>query len=175
MSVAQRILIDGNNLLFAMRAISSRPMIGRETLVRVIERWADGGKEEVTVVLDGPKPFGGVGDQLGSPVIRVMFSGVRTADDVIIDLILSSPGPGTGVVTSDKALGHLARSHRCIHITAGTFAEQLETDGRGPAKKKSNTIPSPEKPQTLSSEESKNWLEAFGFDADVGADDGEAG
>jgi len=38
--MAAHILIDGNNLLHAMHQRAPIPQVGRETMVRVIERWA---------------------------------------------------------------------------------------------------------------------------------------
>ena len=38
--VPEHVIIDGNNLLFAMYEHAPVPNIGRETLVRTVERWA---------------------------------------------------------------------------------------------------------------------------------------
>lgn len=171
----QHIVIDGNNLLYAMRALSSRPVIGRETLVRVIERWAAGRQGEVTVVLDGPRPRGGIGDQYRSRESTVLFSGTTTADEVIADQIARTPGASLLVITSDKALGHLARFHHCGHMTAGAFVELLEANiagGAGPpdgvrhSKPRNPDHQIPEKPTKQSPEETKQWLSAFGFEGD---------
>ena len=47
-----QVVIDGNNLLHAMHAHAPLPAIGRETLVRIIERWAERVGGEVVVVED---------------------------------------------------------------------------------------------------------------------------
>ena len=36
----RQVVIDGNNLLYAMREHAPIPNVGRETMVRIIERWA---------------------------------------------------------------------------------------------------------------------------------------
>ena len=119
-------IIDGNNLLFAIRAHGPAGEIGREAMLRVIERWAQQTQDLVTLILDGPSPAGGLGKQFSSARIHVQFSAGRTADDLIVDLIHRASDPGhLRVVTADGAIVHEARHRRCIDVPPADFVQIL--------------------------------------------------
>lgn len=120
------LVIDGNNLLFAMHANAPMPNVGRETLLRIIERFAIGLGETITVVFDGGRPSAGLGAQFRSPHVDVQFSAPLTADDVIVEIIHRSTDPGQlRIVTADGAIVHEARSRRCAVITPIDFIHEL--------------------------------------------------
>ncbi len=158
----EHVIIDGNNLLFAMYEHAPMPHVGRETLVRVIERWAETGSREVTLVFDGPDPQGALGEQLRSPRLDVLFSAPHTADDIIIAMVHETNDPGRiRVVSGDKAIRAEAVSHRCRHVTAIAFVAELfpPKERTGPPPEAS---PKPLKPEPKGT--TQHWLETFGFD-----------
>ncbi len=100
------IVIDGNNLLHRLPAADrSRTAVRREVL--------DATRHEtisVTVVFDGPPPQGAPArESLGT--VTVVYSGARSADDVIVGL-LPSGGPARqwSVVTDDRGLADRVRA-----------------------------------------------------------------
>lgn len=156
------VIIDGNNLLHAMHAHAPLPAIGRETLVKVIERWAGQGEDRVTLVFDGPVPWGGLSKQMSSRRIAVRFSGPQTADDVIVDLIHRARDPASvRVVTGDTAIRHEARLRRCRHTDVVSFVRELfpQPDRKEPPKGRMS-----EKPEQISAAEAEEWLDTFGLD-----------
>lgn len=161
----RHILIDGNNLLYAMHAHAPMPSIGRETMVKVIERWARKGEFQVTLVFDGPEPRGGLAKQMASNHITVRFSSPQTADDIIVDMIKREKNPTSiRVITSDTAIRHEAKYRRCLHTTSVDFVHEIFAPDHTPT----NTLPpQEEKPQQLSAAEKQEWLDIF----DDGDDD----
>ena len=158
----QHVIIDGNNLLHAMHAHAPIPHIGRETLVRIVERWAGQGDDDVSLVFDGAVPREGLAGQMTSSRITVRFSAPATADDVIVDMIHRAKDPGKlHVVTSDKAIRHEARHRRCRHTDAVRFVKELFP----PADKPRSARAAPgEKPGEISADEAQIWLDTFGMD-----------
>lgn len=173
--MAEHVIIDGNNLLHALHTRVAASPIGRERLVRLVERWADKGDQAVTLVFDGSPPRGGLARQMESPRITVRFSAPRTADDIIVDLINAASSPrDVRVVSDDKAVGHAARYRRCRDTTATDFTRELlgEPAHDGASSQESTgaaggpDAASSERPPSLSREETREWLETFGFNPD---------
>lgn len=169
--MAEHVLIDGNNLLHAMHALAPIPHVGRETMVKIIERWARGGDDEVTLVFDGPAPRGGLSKQMASSRIAVRFSAPRTADDVIVGYFAKrGSGSAYRVVSSDTAIGHAARAKKGRVTSSAEFIDELfPKDGVGgdPSVRRSggDDAPATEKPSDMSDAEREEWLKIFG-DAD---------
>ena len=156
------VIIDGNNLLHAMYAHAPLPTIGRETLVRLIERWAGNAHDDVTLVFDGPVPREGLAKQMSSSRITVRFSAPATADDVIIASVQGAKDPGTiRVVSSDKAIQREAKYRRCRCTDVVSFVAELCPSKEKPGPAASVTE---EKPDKVSPEETRAWLELFGYD-----------
>ncbi len=166
-SMRHMTVIDGNNLIHAMHAHAPVPHVGRETLVRILERWARGGDESVAVVFDGPAPHGPMSRQMVSKRIEVRFSGSQSADDVIVSMIHRERDPNRLlVVTDDTAIRHEARLRRCRCCGAVAFIAQLF-----PVDSEATERPRPqrgEKPIEVTDEEKQEWLDLF----DDGDDDG---
>ena len=80
--MAGHVVIDGNTLLYAMHAHAPVPTVGRETMVKIIERWAKRHRDDVTLVFDGPKPKGGLLKQMSSPRIDVRFGAIMRAESL---------------------------------------------------------------------------------------------
>lgn len=161
-AVPEHVIIDGNNLLFAMYEHAPVPNIGRETLVRTVERWARTGRADVSLIFDGGVPRGGLAEQMRSDRIDVQFSAPATADDVIVAMVHESRDPGAiRVVSSDKAVGAEARRRRCRHTTSVAFvAEMFPPKSRPPSPEVSST--GNDKPEEMG--DTQRWLETFGID-----------
>lgn len=175
-AMAEHVLIDGNNLLHAMHALAPVPHVGRETMVKIIERWAREGDDEVTLVFDGPAPRGGLSKQMASSRIAVRFSAPRTADDVIVGYFAKrGSGAAYRVVSSDTAIGHAARAKKGRVTSAAEFIGELFPEGGSSSGARTSGdgvgggSPTAEKPSAMSDAERDEWLEIFGD-----ADDGES-
>jgi predicted RNA-binding protein with PIN domain len=160
--MAEHVIIDGNNLLYAMHAHAPIPHVGRETMVKIIERWARQGDDDVTLVFDGPVPREGLARQMTSPRINVRFSAPDTADDVIVRMIHQVANPdNVRAISSDTAILHEARRKRCRYLDAVAFIQELFPPAGRP---RPRTQGSAEKPDEVSPEEAEDWLEEFGLD-----------
>ncbi len=163
-----RFLIDGNNLLHAYAEIVG-PAIGREPLCRVLGQWALRASAEAVVVFDGPPPPPGVRQQMQLDRLDVRFSGPRSADDLIEEVIEHAPSPASlCVVTSDRALAAAGRHRRCRWVKAQDFVAMLSAppDTDRPAE-----APPPEKPPAPGPQETDDWLRRFGMMPDEPPDD----
>ena len=160
--MAEHVIIDGNNLLHAMHAHAPLPAVGRETLVKLVERWAKRGDSEVTLVFDGATPREGLARQMTSKRIVVCFSAPQTADDVIVAMVYRAKAPGTvRVISSDTAIRREATHRRCRHTDAVTFISELFPPEGRPTTTPTTTDEKPEKP---SDQQTREWLEMFGYD-----------
>ena len=163
--MAQHVIIDGNNLWHAMIAHAPVPCVGRETLVKIIEQWARGGQDAVTLVFDGPVPRAGLAKQMSSSRIKVRFSAPETADDIIVRLTERATDPGiVRVISDDTAIGHAARMRRCRHCGSTAFVAELYPSARRNAEPADETLP--DKPDGVSEDEAEQWLETFGLDSE---------
>ena len=164
--MSQHVIIDGNNLLHAMHAHAPIPHVGRETLVRVIERWGRGHDGRITLVFDGPTPRGGLSGQMKSKRLRVRFSAPASADDVIVGMVHQATRPAEiRVVTSDNAIRHEARARKCLHSSAKEFVEELVSPGQVDSAPAASAETS-EKPSGVTPAEAEQWAELFGMDDD---------
>lgn len=158
-----QVLIDGNNLLHAMRAHAPVPLVGRETMVRHIERWAREGADTVVLYLDGRLPDGPMAKQMSSGRIDVRFSGPRTADDLIADAIRRAADPGRlRLVSGDTALIHEAHRRGARVTNPVEFISELFP----PAPRKPGEAARAEKPGTVSPEEAESLAGLLGDLAD---------
>lgn len=167
--MADHVIIDGNNLLHAMHDHAPVAHVGRETLVRVVERWAHKTEDRVTLVFDGSMPREGLARQMMSSRITVEFSGPVTADDVIIQMVHRAGKPGTiRVVTADTAIRHEAKRRRCKHTHSAAFVGELYPN----QERAQRPVAAPdEKPPDPSPDETQEWLDMFKIDGRNGPDD----
>jgi len=162
----EHIIIDGNNLLFVMHEHAPMPSVGRETMVRVIERWAHARDAMITLVFDGPVPARGMADQMASRRLRVRFSAPKSADDVIVEMLhRARHAEPIRVVSNDTAIRHEAKALRLGRTTATEFVAELfgrqrPNDASAPA----NSTDSG-KPENLSEDEIKRWMSEFGIES----------
>jgi len=162
--VDDHVIIDGNNLLHALRESGVIASPGRETLVRHLERWAKDKPASVTVVFDGAPPPGPMARQLSSTTVSVQFSAPATADDVIAAMIARAPDPARHrVISSDNAIRHEARLRRCRDDGADAFIRELFPD---PPAQRRTSAGTPEKPGDLSPDDQADWRRTFGGDDD---------
>ena len=176
-NMPRHVVIDGNNLLHAMHAYAPIPQIGRETLVRIIERWAERDDAKVSLIFDGAVPDRGLARQMASRRLSVRFSSPVTADDVIVDIIQRARDPGAlRVVTSDNAIRHEAGIRRCQSTDSASFVRELfPSSNKGHRAKPHPAKPErSEKPGDLSAGEVQDWLDTFGVEGSEPFDGHEA-
>jgi len=158
--MGEHVIIDGNNLLHAMREHAPIAAIGRETMVRLIERWSLGSGSRVTLVFDGPAPRGGFHKQLSPDGLTVRFSAPASADDLIVAAISDDKDPSRlRVITSDTAIQHAAGYRRCRCTDSVSFIAELLPD-QGPCAAPRQL--SPEKPTDVAPEDAEWWRNLFG-------------
>jgi uncharacterized protein YaiI (UPF0178 family) len=99
------IVIDGNNLLHRLKSAERRRRTVRNQVLEAVRREA----MDVRVVFDGPPPAGVPPiEHLGR--VQVIYSGARSADDVIVELIPPGrPAAQWIVVTDDRGLAGRVR------------------------------------------------------------------
>jgi predicted RNA-binding protein with PIN domain len=165
MTMAGHVIIDGNNLLHAMHAHAPMPNIGRETLVRIVERWAATSDDSVTLVFDGAAPEGDMAKQIASRRIHVVFAVPLSADDVIVEKVHRAHLPDRiRVVTDDTAIAHEARMRHCTHLGCAAFIRTLLAPPAEVGCEKGDegeSSPDSEKPESVSPEEIERWVEYF--------------
>jgi predicted RNA-binding protein with PIN domain len=167
-SMSKTVLIDGNNVLHALRELGPAGGVGREALVRLVERWAERRAHKVILVFDGPVPMGPYGRQLRSKRVSVRFSRHVTADDVIVDYLEKhGSSGGAEVVTDDRAIRADARRHRCRSVAVTDFIDELYPQPRrqrppqtAQERRRRRTQ---EKPDPPTPAETERWLREFGY------------
>ena len=158
--MGEHVIIDGNNLLHAMREHAPIAAVGRETMVRLIERWSRGSGSSVTLIFDGPAPRGGFSKQLSPDGMTVRFSAPATADDLIVAAIGDEKDPTRlRVVTSDTAIRHAAGYRKCRCTDTASFIGELFPDQEPSDVLRPLTQ---EKPTKVSPEDAEHWKDAFG-------------
>jgi uncharacterized protein len=156
-------LIDGNNLMPALE--EAGPEVGREGLCRLLQPLL---KQDpsVHVVFDGSVPPAGMAAQMERTGVKVTYSGERTADELILKVIAQDSAPKLlTVVSTDKEIRRAAERRRCKTVTSQEFA--LKLIHIDTARRKPRTPQSPEfkgKQKGLSAQDTRRWLQEFGFD-----------
>jgi predicted RNA-binding protein with PIN domain len=118
-------LIDGSNVLGAMR-VDRHGEEGKRGLVRLLTGFARAKRTRVTCVFDGPEPPS-FGRHLGA--VTVVFSGGRSADDVIVER--ASNGRGWTVVTSDRGLAARVQRRHVEVVAPNDFVREMESSAGG--------------------------------------------
>ncbi len=113
-------VIDGNNLLG--RAGASRYAADtKRQLLRALANFARARRTKVACYFDGSEPEN-FGRHLGS--VSVIFSGSRSADDLIVKKVAT--GSGWKVVTADRALAARIQRREVDVVDPGGFLAELE-------------------------------------------------
>jgi predicted RNA-binding protein with PIN domain len=118
-------LIDGSNVLGAMR-VDRHSDDGKRGLVRLLADFARAKRTRVTCVFDGPEPAS-FARHLGS--VSVVFSGARSADDVIVER--AANGRGWSVVTSDRGLAARVQRRQVSVVAPVGFIREMEASASG--------------------------------------------
>lgn len=113
-------LVDGSNVLGAMHA-DRHSDDAKRGLMRLLANFARAKRTKVTCIFDGPEPHS-FARHLGSVV--AVFSGSRTADDLIIER--AAQGRGWSVVTSDRGLAAKVQRRQVDIVAPVAFIRELE-------------------------------------------------
>jgi hypothetical protein len=157
------VVIDGNNLLYAARAVETAgPLMGRSLLCGTLSQWASRRGERVHVVFDGPSPGRARATQIGDSDIEVSFSGGVSADAALIGMIeADSAARRLLVVSSDREIVRAAKRRRAQAIRSDEFWALVRQD-------LARALPAPtepaEKRHGLDPEGTNQWLREFGLD-----------
>jgi len=118
-------LVDGNNLAHAL-GLANGGLADRESCARTVAAFCRSQGARATIVFDGRAPEGSKAPT-GTPRVTIVFSGGRSADDLILRLVAESKTPRDfTVVTSDKSLGDKARHRGATIERAHEFSKRLE-------------------------------------------------
>ncbi len=117
-----RVLVDGSNLLGAMR-LDRESADAKRALLRILASWARQRKAKVVCFFDGYRP-----DAFATAVgaVTARFSHPRAADDAIAEEIERLARDAFRLVTSDAALAARCRGRRVEIVEARAFARALE-------------------------------------------------
>lgn len=167
------VLIDGNNLLFAVRNANPERPPSRSTLCHQLGEWARRTGEKVAIIFDGPAPSPQQAEQISDPSVAVGYSGAGvSADEVIIRMIAAdSAARLLLVVSSDRQVARAARRRRAKATPSDGFWARLERDLARP---KRRPLEPPEKRRGLRPADTDRWLRELGVDdCQAGADPGD--
>ena len=147
-------LVDGNNLAHAL-GLSNEGLADRESCAQAVATFCRVQGAKATLVFDGPASQGRKAAHLTN-LVRIRFSEARSADDVILRLLVDSRTPRDfTVVTSDKSLGDRARHKGATVEKAHEFARRM---GR-PAKAAGPSSGKPSRKETPAQIDA--WLAVF--------------
>jgi predicted RNA-binding protein with PIN domain len=118
-------LIDGSNVLGTMRT-DRHSDEAKRGLVRLLANFARAKKTRVTCIFDGAEPAS-FAKHLGN--VTVVFSGAKSADDVIIER--ASHGRGWSVVTNDRGLAARVQRREVGIVAPAHFLRDLEASASG--------------------------------------------
>ncbi len=146
-------LIDGHNVIAALRDIDLEDPDDEAKLVMKLRAWTARIRRKAIVIFDGGIP-GGPSPTLSSADVKVIFAARyhTNADRIIGERLKQLPDPGNWtVVSSDREVLDDARMAGARVITATDFAESFEQ----------SLVNEKEKPEAISSVEVETWLEIF--------------
>ncbi len=158
------VLIDGNNLLFAARAVEDPDrLIGRSMLCVALGAWARRRGERVHVIFDGPPPTNGLAQQIAADDIRVSYSGSGVPADSAIaqELEQDSAARRNWVVSSDREVARAAKRRRARPVRAEVFWRMLKRDL---AHRETRPEEPAEKEAGLSEGAAEEWLRELGLE-----------
>jgi len=158
------LLIDGNNLWHAVQASDLGRAVGRHRLVELVNQSVSAAGASAVVVFDGGRPRDAFARQMQTPRVQSLFSGPRTADEVLLEwLDRRRPGLQVVVVTDDKAVAHGARARRASVVGCAEYIATLIQTGpvrRGPEPPLDRQIEPASEP--LDAAAVDEWLRRFG-------------
>lgn len=160
-------LIDGNNLLYALQ--NAGIDVGRGGLCNLLVKALP--REQVCVIFDGPPPTAATHEQMLQTGVEVIFSGRRSADDLVMERIAACSAPRRLVVVStDHEIRAAAQHRRCIVSRSEEFSQKLKGLLERVQRPPVQTEP-PQKRAGLTAEETSAWLREFGIKEPLDDDD----
>ena len=127
--------------------------------------------EAVTVVFDGPAPYGPLAKQIQADGVRILYAAPEKADEVIVRLIAADTAPRRlTVVSTDRAIRKAARRRRCVSRLSEEFLDDLLRVADRPAGFTSPAEPR-QKYQGLSADQTRQWLTEFGYPPEESEDE----
>ena len=146
-------LIDGHNVIAALRDIDLEDPDDEAKLVMKLRAWSSRVQRKAIVIFDGGVP-GGFSRTMSTVDVGVVFAARlhSNADRIIGERLRSLPdAPNWTVVSSDREILDQARATGARVLSAQEFADWLE---RPPAQEKV-------KPDTVSPVDVDDWLQIF--------------
>jgi predicted RNA-binding protein with PIN domain len=152
-------LIDGNNLIGAIRDIDIRDPAGREKLTRILSRYQKAKGNRLVIVFDGPPPDG-VKPDMHYGSVRVMYAGPESDADSRIRKFISNARDTSSyiVVSSDKQVYSYCKWAGAKAMRAREFYTDVVAALERQAAKDSQNDGS------MKEEELDDWLEYFGLE-----------
>jgi predicted RNA-binding protein with PIN domain len=131
-------------------------------LCDALGRWARRRNERVHIVFDGPSPHAAFAEQVGSPGVRVSYSGAgKSADAVIADIVgTDSAARRLLVVSTDRAVARTAKRRRARPIRSDDFWVMVQRDLTRPVR---GRVEPREKEAGLDPPAAERWLDEFGL------------
>ncbi|MEM9774718.1 MAG: NYN domain-containing protein [Chloroflexota bacterium] len=158
-------LVDGHNLIGKLPDIQLSDPDDEQQLVRKLSAWVQRDyRRKIRVFFDSGE-FGGLGNSLSAPTVRVQFSRVgQTADSVIIRFMEGVKNPQEfTLVTSDREIIFAARKKRIGYILSEEFAvlmaENLQENGE--VETADTKEEGTEEEVDVSDAEIQTWMNAF--------------
>jgi predicted RNA-binding protein with PIN domain len=118
-------VIDGSNVLGRLGGGARESMTAKRELAKRLAQFGRTRRVRVACYFDGPEPEH-FGKHLGG--VMVIFSGKRTADDLIVQRVAEQSG--WKVVTSDQTLAARVGGRRVEIVGAGDFLRMLDEIAR---------------------------------------------
>jgi len=157
-------LIDGNNLLYAVR--NAGLDVGPAGLCAMLGRFADS-RQRVRVVFDGPPPPAPQAEQIAETGVEALYAAPRSADELIAEAVATDTAPRRlTVVSTDRAVRRAARRRRCRLERSDEFADRLMRFINRPPRP--GSVEPPEKRRGLTPEQTEAWLKELDLDTEAG-------
>ena len=123
--MAQKLIIDGYNLLGVREPIRADMEQERTQLIHELGRYAQRKRHQLMVVFDGWKSGDPVEGQQSMAGITVIFSKLGERADQVIQRLCVEYGTNAVVVSSDREISNYARIQGSFTISAQEFEQRL--------------------------------------------------
>lgn len=156
------LLVDGNNLLYALSDALGESL-SRFALASMLSGLQNRLGQDVTIVFDGAPASPADADQFDLLDIETHFAFPGPADGVLCRLLEENSAPRRlEVVSTDREIRKAARRRKAKSVRSEDFARRLlrEIDRPDPPP----PAEPPEKRKGLTPEQSRKWLEEFGYE-----------
>ncbi|MCS6897091.1 MAG: NYN domain-containing protein [Nitrospira sp.] len=120
------LIIDGYNLLGAMRGWSEKLESAREDLLEMLAAYRHRKRYDITVVFDGWQHDRPVEQHDRYGGVQVVYSKRGEKADQVIQRLVRHYGPDCALVTSDREIIRVAHVHGAFVLEAREFAAKLQ-------------------------------------------------